>query len=124
MSGTIRNLLAVFTLLAAYSIAQPSAAVADTYDIRQARSNISDAEYQMRRAESAYRDADYYKRQAESHQRDASYYTRQGNASKAKEYLRKADDAMDRYNSKIKDAERAERNAADYLRRASDRLRW
>lgn len=104
-------------------IAAPRAE-ADSYDTRQARSYISDAEYKMRQAENLRRDAEYYKRQAESNQRDAAYYTRRGDTSRAKEYQRKADKALGTYNSKMREATRADHDAADYLRRAANKLSY
>lgn len=101
-----------------------TSASADDYATRQARSYISDAEYKMRQAENLRRDADYYKRQAESNQRDASYYTRKGDVSRAKDYQRRAEKNLDTYNSKLRDAKRADLDAADYLRRAANKLSY
>lgn len=123
MKQFIRH-LALISLCVVSCAAIPAAASADDSDTRQARSYISDAEYQMRRAESYRRDAEYYRRQAESHQRDAAYYTRRGDSSRAKDYLRRAEQAMDTYNSKIRSARNADSNASDYLRRASEKLRY
>lgn len=123
MQYLTRHLILGVCLIASAGISVPTAS-ADDYDTRQARSYISDAEYKMRQAESLRRDADYYKRQAESHQREASYYTRRGDASRAKDYLRKAEKAMDTYNSKMRDARRADHDASDYLRRAANKLNY
>lgn len=111
-------------LIASIGFCGVEQAKADSYATRQARSYITDAEYKMRSAENLRRDADYYKRQAESYQREASYYTRQGKGEKAKEYLRKAEKAMDTYNSKMRDAKRADLDAADYLRKAANKLSY
>lgn len=97
---------------------------ADDYETRQARSYISDAEYKMRQAESYRRDAQYYKRQAESYERDANYYMRQGDSYRSKDYHRKAENALDTYNSKMRQAKNADRDAADYLRRAANKLSY
>ena len=97
---------------------------ADDYATRQARSYISDAEYKMRQAENYRRDAEYYKRQAQSYQKDADYYTRKGDSSRAKDYLRKAENAMDNYTSKMRSAKNADIDAADYLRKAANKLTY
>lgn len=62
-------------------------------------------------------------KKAESYQREAAYYTRRGDADRAKYYLRQADRAMDNYKTQMRYAKNADEKAADYLRRASDRLR-
>lgn len=97
---------------------------ADDYATRQARSYISDAEYKLRQGENLRNDAEYYKRQAESYQRDANSYSRSGNSAKALEYQKKATKAMETYNSKLQESKRADRDAADYLRKAANRLSY
>lgn len=118
------RVLIVSSLMAVYCLAWCPIVSADDYATRQARSYISDAEYKMRQAESLRRDADYYKRQAESNQREASYYTRKGDTSRAKDYQKRAEKALDTYNSKMRDAKRADIDAADYLRRAANKLSY
>lgn len=119
-----RFLSTIIIIVASMSVCGIPCANADSYETRQARSYISDAEYKMRQAESLRRDADYYKRQAENYQRDASYYTRKGDASRAKDYQKRAEKALDSYNSKIRDAKRADLDAADYLRKAANKLSY
>lgn len=123
MKRPIRSFLLASVVLSAVALGSVPVS-ADDYETRQARSYISDAEYQMKRAETYRRDAQYYKNRAESEQRDANYYTRQGNASKAKECLRRAENAMDTYNDKMRYAKEADRNAADYLIKASNYLKY
>lgn len=76
-----------------------------------------------KKADSYRREADYYMKKDESYQREAAYYTRRGDADRAKYYLRQADRAMDNYKTQMRYAKNADEKAADYLRRASDRLR-
>ena len=84
---------------------------------------MREAEYNRKNADSYRREADYYMKKAESYQREAAYYTRRGDADRAKYYLRQADRAMDNYKTQMRYAKNADEKAADYLRRASDRLR-
>lgn len=82
-----------------------------------------EAEYYQRQAESYQRDAESYMRDAKSYTRDAAYYLRNKNLDRARDYYRKAANAMDRYTDKLKSAQRAAANAEDYLKRAADALR-
>jgi hypothetical protein len=91
----------------------------DDYNSRQAKRYTQDAGYYQRKAEGYRREAAYYLRQAEGYQRDASYYTKKGDAERAKNYNRKANDAMDKYQTQIRYANKADDTAADYLRKAA-----
>lgn len=98
-------------------------AEADDYYSRQARSYTREAEYYQRQAAGHRRDADYYLKKAEGYQREASYYTRRGDASRARDYNRRAESAMSDYRTRMQRAARSDDKAADYLKRAQQALR-
>lgn len=98
-------------------------AYADDYYARQAKRYTQEAEYYQKKADGYRREAQYYLKKAEGYQREAAYYTRKGDASRARDYTRRADNALDNYNRQMRYAANADEKAADYLRRASDALR-
>lgn len=91
--------------------------------VENARSHAREAEYYLKKAEGYHREAESYRKKAEGYQRDAEYYTRQGNADKARDYLRKAERAMDDFKTQQRYEHNAEDKAADYFRRAAQALR-
>ena len=93
------------------------------YNARQARHYQQEAEYYQKKAESYRREAAYYQKKAEGYQREATYYTGRGDMSRAKDYTRLAEKAMDDYSTQMRYARQADEKAADYLRRASNALR-
>ena len=111
MKRIIMMLMVALCSLTAFSL--------DDYDARRAKSYTQEAEYYQRKADSYRREAQYYLRQAESYQRDAAYYTRKGDASRARDYNRKAERAMDNYKTQMRYASNAEERAADYLKKAA-----
>lgn len=96
---------------------------ADDYNARKAREYQREAEYYQKKADGYRREADYYLKQAESYQREAAYYTKKGDSWRTKNYLRQADNAMDKYETQMRYAKQADEKAADYLNRASRLLR-
>ena len=108
----------LFTLL---SLCFLSVAVAQ--DPAAAERYQQQAEYYRRQAESYQNDAEYYLRQAKSAERDAEYYQRNKKYDRARDYYRRAADAMDSYKSKLSYARDYADKAKDYYRRAADALR-
>ena len=101
----------------------PMTALADDYNARQAKRYMQEAEYYQKKADGYRREAQYYLKKAEGYQREAAYYTRKGDAYRVKDYNRRADRAIDDYNTQMHYAEKADGTAADYLRRAANILR-
>lgn len=91
----------------------------DNYDTRQAKRYTQEAEYYQKKADGYRREAQYYLKKAEGYQREAAYYTRKGDTDRAKDYNRRADRAMDDYNTQMRYAANADEKAADYLKRAA-----
>lgn len=116
MKKSILLLLAMIISVAAY-------ASADDYNARKAREYTREAEYYQKKADGYRREAEYYQKKASGYQREAEYYTRKGDASRAKDYSRKAQHALDDYKTQMRYAADADAKAADYLRRASNLLR-
>ncbi|WP_304407885.1 hypothetical protein [Bacteroides acidifaciens] len=92
---------------------------ADDYNTHQAKRYTQEAEYYQKKADGYRRGAQYYLKKAEGYQREAAYYTRKGDASRAKNYSRRAERAMDDYETQMRYAKNADDKAADYLKRAA-----
>lgn len=112
MPRIITIILALFFAVMAYS-------ATDDYNTRQAKQCTQEAEYYQKKADGYRREAQYYLKKAEGYQREAAYYTRKGDADRAKDYIRRADRAMDNYKTQMRYAANADDKAADYLKRAS-----
>lgn len=95
----------------------------DDYHIRQAKRCTQEAEYYQKKADGHRREAQYYLRKAEGYQKEAAYYTRKGDASRARDYMHRADRAMADYKTQMRYASNADNKAADYLKRAAKLLR-
>lgn len=105
-------LIALVCSLAAFSSV-------NDYDARQALRYTHEAEYYQKKAEGYRREAAYCLKKAEGYQREAEYYTRNGNIDRAKDYTRRAANAMDDYKTQMRYADNACDNAVDYLKRAA-----
>lgn len=84
---------------------------------------VREAEYYQKKADGYRREAAYCLKKAEGYQREAAYYTKKGKTDTAKSYQRKAARAMDDYMTQLRYAAYADDKAADYLRRASNKIR-
>lgn len=94
-------------------------AYADDYNARQATHYTQEAEYYQKKADNYRKEAQYYLKKAEGYQREAAYYTRKGDASRAKEYNRRADMAMSNYETQMRYAANADQKAADNYKKAA-----
>lgn len=119
MMRRVAILLALVALAAGGASAQ-----VDDYKARQAKQYTQEAEYYQKKADSYRREADYYLKKAQGFQREAEYYTKRGDSDRAKDYMRRAERAMDDYNTQLRYARKADDQASDYLRRAANALRY
>ena len=71
----------------------------DDYDLRRARSYLREAEYYEKRAASYLREAEYYEKRAASARREAAYWLRRGDDDRAKTYMERFEDAIERRES-------------------------
>lgn len=94
----------------------------DNYNTTQAKQYMKEAEYYKKRADGCRREAQYYLKKAEGYQHEAAYYTRKGNPNRAKDYTRRANNAMDNYKTQMRYASNADDKAADYLNKAGKLL--
>lgn len=92
-------------------------------DSRQAERYVKQAEYYQKKADGYKREAAYYLKKAERYQREAAYYTKKGKTDQAKSYQRKANRAIDDYETQPRSAADAENKAADYLKLATKQLK-
>ena len=84
---------------------------------------VREAEYYLKKADGHRREAAYYLKKAERYQHEAAYYTKKGKTDQAKSFQRKLTRAMNDYKTQLRYAADADDKAADYLRRASTKLK-
>lgn len=122
MTKTMRRLLP-FLFFGGMIAAIPNlSAQSSSYKYSNVDSYVREAQSYQRQAQNYRTQADSYKREAERYQREAAGYTRRGETDRAKDYIRRADNAIDKYRDYISRAERADQNAADYFRRAANTI--
>lgn len=118
---TNRNLLHIVVAIAITGAALISAPQCHAYDYKysRVRTAINDGDRYVTQAKSARNDAERYQRDAERYQRDAQSYTRQKKYDTARDYQRRADNALEKARDATRRAERADSYAADAYRRAA-----
>lgn len=124
MKTSLRFLAGIMLAISAATFCAPEVS-ADVYDTQ----HYSTVSSYIRRGENAMSNAKSARRQAESYQRDYSramnqvdYYNRRNDYSRARDYMRQADRAMERVREYINRANRYDADAASYFRRAAAEL--
>lgn len=86
------------------------------YNSARARQYVKEVEYYKKKADGYRREAYYFLKKGEAYHHESAYYTRKGDADRAKNYTRRANNAMDDYKAQMNYAANADDKAAGLLK--------